>query len=85
MELFDSKSNRLVVSQAKIFLVLMLLVFAVSNLAAAFVFFTGGSSGEGFIRFLLELNLLFLAVFVFGELLLLGGLFWWEKIKFRRK
>lgn len=81
MKLSDTKSNRLVVLQAKIFLVLMLVIFAIANSYAAMVFFAN-NFGQDFLDWLLKLNLLILAVFVFGELLLFGGLFWWEKIKF---
>ena len=86
MEISDNINSRLVVKQAKVFLVLMLVLFALLNLLAAASFFLSPQFQlAAFLSFLLQLNALILIVLVTGELLLLGGLFWWDKIEYVKK
>jgi hypothetical protein len=86
MKLGDSLDNRLLVKQARAFVVLMLVAWAVVALVSAFVLL-GNSQLDAPTKLLVFLNaqLLLLVVFVIGQLFLLAGIFWWEKIEFVKK
>lgn len=85
MEIADTYPNRLIVGQAKAFLIVMLVTWFAANIALAYSFLAGNIVGSQGFLLVLGVQLLFLAVFVLGNLFLLFGIFWWEKLELKKK
>lgn len=82
MKLKDSLNNRLLVKQAKVFLVLILVIWALVTLVSTFTLFSNSHfDATTKLSMFLNIQLLLLIVFLMGQLLLLFGIFWWEKIE----
>jgi len=85
IELENTFNDRLLLAQAKTFLMIMLALWFITSAVFCYYLFVSKSlSYLEKINLLLTIQVFFIALLVLGHIFMLGGIFWWKKVRIKK-